>query len=365
MHSASNLADYIAALIRTGGPLTVARYMSESLNHPKWGYYARRNPLGSSGDFITAPEISQMFGELIAAWLIDCWDKMGQPNPVTVAELGPGRGTFISDLWRVAQMVPSFSRAINFCLVETSPMLRDQQRKKLELLGCSGEVRWVESFEEVPEIPLLIIANEFFDALPVHQYIRLRGSWRERLVDIDPKTDHGFCYVANSKVTSTPWMEADEFGLPDALEVCPMGLLLARAIGERLGQLPGAALIIDYKSSHPGFSLQAVRAHSSANPLINPGESDLSCAVDFRALIRAASGAGARVHGPVPQGRFLDSLGIEQRAAALVKEASQEVGRAVLASKNRLVEPAFMGELFNVIAITSQDIPLVEGFDIS
>ena len=159
MHSVRNLSDYIAALIRASGPLTVARYMSEALNHPKWGYYARRNPLGSSGDFITAPEISQMFGELVTAWLIDCWEKMGRPDPAIVVELGPGRGTFISDLWRVAQMVPRFSRAINLCLVETSPVLREQQRQKLELMGCSGEVTWVESFDEVPEMPMLLIAN--------------------------------------------------------------------------------------------------------------------------------------------------------------------------------------------------------------
>ena len=364
MHSVRNLSDYIAALIRASGPLTVARYMSEALNHPKWGYYARRNPLGSSGDFITAPEISQMFGELVTAWLIDCWEKMGRPDPAIGGELGPGRGTFISDLWRVAQMVPRFSRAINLCLVETSPVLREQQRQKLELMGCSGEVTWVESFDEVPEMPMLLIANEFFDALPVHQYIRFRGNWRERLVDIDPKTDQGFCYILNSQITSIPSMGVDERCVVDALEVCPIGVLLARGIGERLRRFSGAALIIDYASAHPGLSFQAVRAHSSVNPLISPGESDLSCAVDFKVLGQAAGVAGARVHGPVPQGSFLRSLGIEQRTATLIKEANPEMACAVSQSKNRLIGPEFMGQLFNALAISSPDIPLVEGFDI-
>ena len=212
-----------------------------------------------------------MIGELVTAWLIDCWEKMGRPDPAIVVELGPGRGTFISDLWRVAQMVPRFSRAINLCLVETSPVLREQQRQKLELMGCSGEVTWVESFDEVPEMPMLLIANEFFDALPVHQYIRFRGNWRERLVDIDPKTDQGFCYILNSQITSIPSMGVDERCVVDALEVCPIGVLLARGIGERLRRFSGAALIIDYASTHPGLSFQAVRAHSSVNPLISPG----------------------------------------------------------------------------------------------
>ena len=362
MNSSANLSSYIATLIRARGPLTVARYMSESLNHPAWGYYARRNPLGRGGDFITAPEISQMFGELVTAWLIDCWTKMGQPDPVIIVELGPGRGTFISDFWRVAQMVPDFSRAINICLVETSPVLRDEQRKLVKSLGCANEVKWVESLNEVPEMPLLLIANEFFDALPVHQYIRFRGHWRERLGDINPNTGRGFCYVINSQTIPIPAMEEEEYALTDTLEVCPAGVFLAKEIGERLRRLPGASLIIDYKSDLPGLSLQGVRSHSSVDPLANPGESDLSCSVDFRALSRAAGEAGARVHGPISQGKFLSALGIEQRAAALIKDSSQETAQVVLQSKKRLIEPAFMGHSFGALAITSPEIRLVEGF---
>jgi NADH dehydrogenase [ubiquinone] 1 alpha subcomplex assembly factor 7 len=365
VHSSVKLYDHISALIRADGPLTVASYMSEVLNHPTLGYYANNNPIGESGDFVTAPEISQLYGELVGAWLIDCWERLGEPDPVVLVELGPGRGTFISDFWRVAIMVPKFAKAISIYLVETSPVLREQQKHQFQALGAPDRVMWVKRFTEIPDVPFLLVANEFFDALPVHQFVRSRGRWRERLVDVDPNENSKFCYVIGPHTPATSLIATDIDVVGETLEICPAGILLAETIGEKLCRVLGAALVVDFGLASPSLSFQAVMSHSMCDPLTKVGEADLSCAVDFGALGSAAIRAGARVHGPVSQGALLRSLGIEERAAALMKDADYNTSRLVVQGKERLIEPFFMGQLFQALAITSQALSCVEGFNVA
>ena len=364
VYSSAKLYNHISALIRTDGPLTVARYMNEVLNNPTLGYYANNNPIGECRDFITAPEISQMYGELVGAWLIDCWERLGKPDPVALVELGPGRGTFISDFWRVARMVPKFAEAVSIYLVELSPVLRKQQKQRLQSLGGVNRVTWVRKFTEVPDIPFLLVANEFFDALPVHQFVRSRGRWRERLIDVDPDEDNKFCYVIGPYTPTTSLVAPDVNVAGNSLEISPAGILLAETIGEKLCLVPGAALIVDFGQKSPSLTFQAVMSHSTCDPLTNVGEADLSCAVDFAALGSAAIRAGASIHGPVSQGALLRSLGIEERARALMKDVDEDTARLVVQAKERLTGQSFMGQLFQALAISSQSLASVEGFNV-
>ena len=363
MDRSAELYDHISAVIRASGPLTIARFMAEVLNHPTLGYYANRNPIGKMGDFITAPEISQMYGELISAWLIDCWEKLGKPDPVSLVELGPGRGTFIADFWRVAQMVPEFSDAVRIYLLEGSPVLRKQQKQRFEMLGCGDKTIWVTEFKEIPDIPFLLFANEFFDALPVHQFVNVNGKWRERLVDVDPNGHKELCYVVAPHTTTMPLLKYASEAAGKTMEMSPAGILLTETISEKLCRVRGAALIVDFGLASPSLSLQAEMSHSTCDPLMNLGLADMSSAVDFGALRRAAVRGGARVYGPVSQGKLLRSLGIEQRSSQLVMSLDHVEARLVIQSKERLTDVAFMGQLFQSIAITSRNLPHVAGFD--
>jgi len=339
----SELGRLIAHRIALTGPISIADFMAEALGHPLLGYYRRAMPLGAAGDFTTAPEISQMFGELLGAWLADRWLAMGSPAPVRLVELGPGRGTLMADALRATRGVPGFHAALDLHLVETNAPLRDTQRAALADYAPS----WHERLDEVPAGPLLLVANEFFDALPVRQFHRTAEGWRERMVGLAPD--------GTLRVALAPGLTPFAAALPDApagaeAEISEAGRALAGTIGARLHQDGGWALIIDYgyDGSALGSSLQAVRGHRGAGILDRPGETDLSAHVDFAAL---ATASDRPTFGPATQGDFLRRLGIDERARSLKRQASPEQARAIDAALARLIAPDQMGTLFRVLAL--------------
>jgi NADH dehydrogenase [ubiquinone] 1 alpha subcomplex assembly factor 7 len=340
----SELGRRIARRIAIAGPISVADFMAEALGHPTLGYYRRAMPLGATGDFTTAPEISQMFGELVGAWLAERWQAMGHPTQVRLVELGPGRGTLMADALRATRGVPGFHAAIDLHLVETNETLAARQATALSALKPT----WHERFDQVPVGPLLLVANEFFDALPVRQFHKTARGWSERMVGLAPD---GKSLAFALAPGSTPFASF----LPEAAEgaeaeLCEQGRALAAEIGARAMRDGGWALLIDYGRdvSGPGSSLQAVRSHRGTGLLERPGETDLSTHVDFAALAAASK---ARVFGPVGQGDFLKRLGIKQRADMLAARASPAQRHAIGAALQRLIAPDQMGTLFRVMAV--------------
>ncbi len=360
----SPLGERLRALIASSGPLSVEQYMAEALGHPEHGYYKRGDPFGAAGDFITAPEVSQMFGEIVGLWCAVTWQQMGRPAPVSLVELGPGRGTLLADALRAGQRVPAFRAAVEVHLVETSPSLRRRQRQSLQGLGA----RWHDRFADVPGGPVLLIANEFFDALPIRQFKRTADGWRERLVDVDSETG-GLRFVLAPRPTSAmALIPPSVAGAPvgSVAETCPGGLRLAHEVALRVAADGGAALIIDYgpARSAPGNTLQAVKRHRSHPVLEDPGTADLTAHVDFAALARVAGkDAGAKVFGPVEQAVFLRLLGIEARAAALIETATPVQRDEIAAALRRLTDADQMGSLFKALAITHPGLPTPAGFE--
>ena len=357
----NELARLLARRIATTGPVTVADYMATALGHPEHGYYTTRDPLGRDGDFITAPEISQIFGELIGLWCVAVWEQTGSPTKVNLVELGPGRGTLMADALRAAAQVPAFLEAADIVLVETSPVLRDRQAERLG----AYDPKWCGSLDDVPDGPILAIANEFFDALPVHQFVCAPQGWRERLVGRD-ETGLKFMLSAgdmpHAALLDPVLMKSATEG--DLAEVQPQSLAIAAALGERIAAVGGAALIVDYGhgESAPGDTLQAVRAHEPCGVLDTPGEADLTVHVDFAALRRAA-GDSADVWGPVSQGAFLQRLGIALRAKALTKQATPAQAADIASGVERLIAPDQMGSLFKVLCLTQAGLPQPPGFE--
>ena len=337
--NAPPLPERLARAIALGGPIPVSQFMAAANAH----YYATRDPLGSGGDFTTAPEISQMFGELIGVWAADLWQRAGRPA-VAWVELGPGRGTLSADALRVmarAGLMPP----VHF--VETSPVLRERQAERV------AASTWHDSLATLPDdVPLIVVANEFFDALPIRQLVRRGPTWHERLVACQ---DTLFLPIAGASVPDTiiPPHLAD--APPGAIiETSPASVAVMADLAARIVAQGGAALVVDYGYDGPatGETLQAVRAHAYANPFETPGEHDLTAHVDMATLRLVAAASGARVFGTVEQGAFLRALGIDARAAAL--------GERVTGDRDRLVGD--MGELFKVIALTHMDWPQPAGF---
>ena len=357
------LARRLRELIACEGPISFERYMALALSDPDHGYYMTRDPLGEAGDFVTAPEISQMFGELLGVWAADLWRRMGAPDPVRLIELGPGRGTLMKDALRAARACPGFLQACDVHLVEISPALAERQRRTLA--GAAPAIAWSASIEAVPEGPAIIFANEFFDALPVRHYVRLERGWSERLVG----TDETGAFAFGAAGEPEPGIVA-EAPRGAVIELGAEARLFAERIARRLQAQGGALLILDYGYERPRFgeTLQAVRRHARADILADPGEVDLTAHVDFYALARAAGAAGARVFGPIEQGTFLRRLGIEERAARLKQGASADQIRSIEDALARLVDPnrpdrPGMGELFKVLAVTAPDCPAPAGFE--
>ncbi|MDF1854432.1 SAM-dependent methyltransferase [Pseudooceanicola sp.] len=336
--------DLRAILLRriaAEGPMPLSDYMAACLLHPVHGYYTSRDPLGRDGDFITAPEISQMFGELIGLCLAQSWLDQGAPSPVTLAELGPGRGTLIADVLRATAHVPGFHAAVELHLVEASPVLRARQQAAL----AGHPAHWHDQVSELPEQPLLLIANEFFDALPIRQFRRSGDLWRETVV--------GATAGALSLGLSPPapigalQHRLSDTAEGDIVEICPGAAAIAQAISTRIETHGGAALIVDYGDWHAlGDTFQALRGHAPTDPLADPGTADLTAHVDFETLADAASAHSLLT----PQGVFLERLGITERAQRLADRLSGDALSGHIAAHRRLTHPQEMGTLFKVIA---------------
>ncbi len=347
--------------IDASGPIGLDRYMAICLGDPESGYYAAGAPIGAEGDFTTAPEISQIFGELAGLWLAQCWIDQGRPDPFALVELGPGRGVLMADALRAARVAPGFLQAARLRLVETSAPLREEQRARLGADALASPPRWVDRLEQVERLPLLLVANEFFDALPIRQWIRRGGAWRERLVG---REGDGLGFVAADAAGPGDAPDAPEGAVR---EVSAASRAVAAEIGARLAREGGAALVVDYgytdaERERAGWreTLQALRSRRFADPLEAPGAADLTAHVAFDDLARAASGAAA--HGPIGQGVFLLRLGAAARAAALAK-ASPERAPEIAAALHRLTEPDAMGLLFRALALTPAGAPSPPGFD--
>jgi SAM-dependent MidA family methyltransferase len=358
----SPLQSEIKKLITSSGPMPVWRYMELCLTHPKYGYYVSRDPLGREGDFTTAPEVSQMFGELLGLWAASVWKAMGSPPLLRLIELGPGRGTMMADALRALRVLPPLFQALSVHLVEINPLLR---RKQKSVLSAISKISWHDSIDDVPDGPAIILANEYFDVLPIHQAVRGETGWHERVVEID----HGELVFG----VATEPMPRFELLLPPLLRAAPPGAVFEwrpdaeiMKVASRVRDQDGAALIIDYGHlrSDAGDTLQAIARHGFVDPLKNPGQADITAHVDFEALARAAEDLGVRVHGPVPQGEFLTRLGIETRALTLMSKASHEVSEDISAALKRLIGGGRggMGEMFKVLAVSEPNLTALAGF---
>jgi SAM-dependent MidA family methyltransferase len=354
----SPLGDMIKAMIASDGPIPVERYMELALGDPDHGYYMNHDPFGAQGDFTTAPEISQMYGELLGLWAAEVWTSMGRPKPIRLIELGPGRGTLMSDALRAARIVPDFRAALEVTLIETSPTLANIQYEAL--LTAGAPIAWCATLGEAPEGPAIILANEFLDALPVRQFVRRAGRWRERTVRLGEAGQLAFGLSSEPE----PYLdvEADEGAM---LEVNAVGHRFMFELGARLVKQGGAALFVDYGHGATGFgdTLQALHAHRMVDPLADPGESDITAHVDFAAMARSARATGAAVYGPIDQGDFLRLLGIDVRARTLAERAPERADEFEQA-RRRLVGKGEgeMGALFKAMVVANRSVAPPPGF---
>ena len=363
MDSGQPVVRRLARLIAERGPISVAEFMAIALGDPEGGYYATRDPFGADGDFTTAPEISQMFGELIGLWCADSWQRIGAPNEFALIELGPGRGTLMADALRAMSGLPACRAAAHVHMVENSPTLRAAQQHALK----DHDVTWHEQMPIVNGMPAILVANEFLDALPVRQFVKSSGAWRERLVDHDRAKD---AFIFAPVGTATPvgphaghLLDAAAEG--DILEESPAVVSVVGDIAAHIAAHGGAALFIDYghRRTAVGETLQAVRQHRPIDTLEAPGTSDVTAHVDFQRVAEAASTKGARPLGPLDQGVFLQRLGIRERADKLRQKADDRQTRDLNAALTRLIGPSEMGTLFKVMALSEQRVELLAGFD--
>ncbi len=351
--------------IRAKGAIDIAEFMQAALAGNA-GYYARGRPegfaLGVDGDFITAPEISQIFGELIGAFAIDAWQRMGRPDPFRLIELGPGSGALMADLLRIARAAPDFLAALRLDLVERHPDLREAQRARLApYLATDRGPFWHENFAAIPAGPAIVIANEFFDCLPIRQFVATPMGWRERVVTL-AENRLAFALAAPGSAFALRDRQGPTAAIGAIVEISPAARDLAAAIARRLVAQGGIALIIDYGGSEGnGDTLQALRRHRKISPLDAPGEADLTAHVDFAALAKSAAAQGARGFGPRTQRDFLIALGIEYRRDRLAAQAAASDRAALDNQVRRLIDPAEMGTLFKVMAIAGPDIAELAG----
>ena len=338
--------------IARSGPIGLAEYMTLCLLHPEHGYYTRSPPFGAEGDFVTAPEISQMFGEMLGLFLARVWLDQGRPAPFVLAEPGPGRGTLMADMLRATRGVPGFHEAAGIWLVEASPRLAELQRRALS----GHRVTHAENLSALPEGPLYLVANEFFDALPVRQFQRTERGWQERMVGLEG----GRLALGLAPPLATPPVETAEAAIGDIREIRPAATAIMEEIAPRIEAAGGVALVIDYGSWGPaGNSLQAVRNHTRCDLLATPGRADLSAHVDFRAL---AAGAGGLARSALtPQGVFLERLGITARARRLAEGLEGAALENHLAAHRRLTHPEEMGNLFQAIGFHPTGTPPLPG----
>ncbi|KAJ0402069.1 hypothetical protein P43SY_009274 [Pythium insidiosum] len=421
----NELVHILRTMIEVKGPLTVSEFMQRALSHPDHGYYMKKDVFGVKGDFTTAPEISQMFGELIGVWCVATWQQMGMPSAVKIVEMGPGRGSLMSDFLRAAKSFPPFYAALEVHMLEISPALREIQKKTLGCVPIDGEtkphrlqipdgpvVQWHDDLANVPRGPSLFIAQELFDALPVHQFEYTARGWCERLVDVNygEGEDHfrfvvspgptpaTRVYIGREKLfdpaslpspsqAATAAVPGAEAALPirrldvadtgapvrtaqaqigDNIEVSPVGIALVQDIAKRVAEHGGGALVVDYGHDHPSeLSLRGIKNHEFVSVLREPGDVDLSIDVDFYTLRRFATlEKGVNAYGPVGQGEFLKAMGIEHRLAMLLQNCESEAQQEELFSAyERLVNADQMGTIFKAMALTHTDIGRPVGFE--
>ncbi|MBC8129089.1 MAG: SAM-dependent methyltransferase [Rhizobiaceae bacterium] len=399
------LERLIADIVAREGPITVERYWDLALFHPEHGYYTSRDPFGATGDFVTAPEVSQMFGELLGAWIVAAWRALGAPSPFVFAEMGPGRGTLMADMLRTARQIDkAFLNAARIVLVETSDRLALVQSRRLDAFDLP--IRHVKRLADVGAGPLLLVANELFDAVAIRQLVRVGDGWRERRVGLDAEgrleftvaaqgdgaADFDAAYPPLSCRTSPPQggrtgsfgdmpislLEGEMSGRTEGgasrdlqtssilssaiLELSPQRLAIADTIAAKIASYGGAALIIDYGHAKSGYgdTLQAVKHHAFADPLAAPGERDITSHVDFESLAERFAAAGLTVAPIMEQGEFLLRLGLAERAGALGRDRSAEEAAAIEAAARRLAGTgkAEMGSLFKVLAASSMHFPM-------
>ncbi len=356
------LKSRIAALIEAQGPMSVAQFMTIALLDSQDGYYITRDPIGATGDFTTAPEVSQMFGEMVGLWLVQAWADQGCPKNPRLVELGPGRGTLMADILRAAAVAPEFLADLDVVMIEASPVLQEIQADKLR--GSGADISWQTQFDDsLADRPLFLVANEFFDALPVRQYVKTPRGWCERMVTaLDGELQLAVAPIPVPRPTIPENREAAPDG--GVYEISPAGIALAEEIARIIAIKGGAALMIDYGyDTVTGFgeTLQAVGGHRFVDALDEPGEDDLSAHVDFAALAQAGKRGGANVVGPVTQGAFLATIGITERAEQLIKSHPGEAD-ALIQATERLIGAQQMGTLFKAIAFVPPVLSEVAGF---
>lgn len=350
----TKLTDILLTQIERSGPITIAEYMTQCLLHPEFGYYTTQQSIGSGGDFITAPEISQMFGEMLGLCLAQNWIDQGQPDKFTLAEIGPGRGILMADILRATKAVAGFHQAAEIILVEVSPKLQAAQAEMLD----GYDVAWANTVTALPEQALFLIANEFFDCLPIRQYSRTEHGWQEHMIGAENRA-LGFILAAQ-----TPTSVFADAALGAVLELCPSAVAIISDIARLVGAHGGAALVIDYGDETPiGDSFQAVRNHTKVDPLVNCGASDLTAHVNFKSLSDAAS-AFAQVSKITTQGVLLERLGITQRAQSLATSLQGDALENHITAHRRLTHPDEMGQLFKALAITPKGATQPMGFDL-
>ena len=352
------LKERLTAEIAATGPVSVAEYMARCLFDPRDGYYAVRPELGEEGDFVTAPLVSQMFGELVGLWAVETWERLGRPPRVRLVEMGPGDGTLMGDALRAASLSPDFIAAAELWLIEPSDPLREMQRSALA--SASIAPTWTPELDAVPRgAPLILVANEILDCLPARQFLRTPQGWAERMVGLGEAGELVFGLVPSARPPGAP--EDLEPGL--VWETTPAQAALGTEVGERIAGDGGAALFFDYgrDAPAPGDTLQALRRHARVSPLAEPGMADLTVWADFPTFLAAAERAGAAT-AILPQGVFLRRLGIEQRAAALAR-ARPDREDTISRQLARLVEPDQMGSLFKAAAVWARGRPSPPGFE--
>lgn len=348
------LARKLKARIGVEGPISVAAFMAACLADPEHGYYMTAEPFGAAGDFITAPEVSQLFGELVGGWMVHLWRQAGSPDAFRLAEIGPGRGTLMADILRVARLDPGFLAAARLHLVETSERLRKIQAETLR--DAPLQPAFAARLDDVPaDAPLFLVANEFFDALPIRQHVASPEGWRERMVGLDDKGEFRFGLgpVSLAPADLPAWAKGAPLG--SILETQPFANAIAETLGARLAATGGGALIIDYgyEKPAPGDTLQALSRHAPVPVLERPGLADLTAHVNFEALAKALKQGGASVHGPLTQGDFLLRLGLLERAGQLGAGKGPAVQARIRGEVERLAGPQAMGSLFKVLAATA------------
>ena len=362
----TNLSKILHGQIQQVGSISVAEFMSTALSHPEHGYYNTRDPFGRSGDFITAPEVSQMFGELIGLWAAAVWRLMGGPQNIRLIELGPGRGTLMADALRaIKQSIPEFCDKLCVDLVDISPVLKQCQSETLQQWKEAIDICWHDDLAAIPDGPSIIIANEFFDALPVHQYENTQEGWCERFVGLNENED--FCFTLGEELKNNSI-------IPENLRSASIGQIfesnlesvhVVERLCDRLKFQNGACLVVDYGHVKQGLgdTVQAVKNQKYHNLFQQIGEADLTAHVDFEAMSMTAADHGCQIFGPITQKTLLERLGIVVRAEQLKGTSESHQAVAVQQAYDRLIGEDEMGVLFKAMAFTNSSMMSIPGFE--